>query len=80
MNAANLASILMAVPLALMAGDDFEIDTHTTDMRAAETRAAVNAAGGPENYVKALVREFSKQLPKQLDESTNLIGAAATDK
>jgi hypothetical protein len=77
MNAANLASILMATPLAAMASDDFEIDTRTTDIRAAETRAAVNAAGGAENYIKALVREFSKQLPKQLDESTNLIGAAA---
>lgn len=77
MNAANLASILTVMPLLAMASDEFEIDTRTTDMRAAETRAAVNAAGGPENYIKALVREFSKHLPKQLDESTNLIGSAA---
>lgn len=77
MNAANLASILTVMPLLTIAGDDFEIDTRTTDIRAAETRAAVSAAGGAENYVKALAREFSKQLPKQLDESTNLIGAAA---
>jgi len=80
MNAANLASILTVMPVLAMAGDDFEIDTRTTDMRAAETRAAVNASGGAENYVKALAREFTKQLPKQLDESTNLIGAAAIGK
>lgn len=80
MNAANLASILMATPVLAMAGDDFEIDTGTTDVRAAETRAAVNARGGTENYVKALAREFTKQLPDQLDESTNLIGAAAHGK
>jgi len=80
MNAANLASILTVMPVLAMAGDDFEIDIRTTDVRAAETRAAVNASGGAENYVKALAREFTKQLPKQLDESTNLIGAAAHGK
>jgi len=80
MNAANLASILTVVPVLAMAGDDFEIDIRTTDIRAAETRAAVNASGGAENYVQALAREFTKQLPKQLDESTNLIGAAAHGK
>ena len=58
MNAAKLVSILMAVPVLAMAGDDFEIDIRTTDVRAAETRAAVNASGGAENYVKALDREI----------------------
>lgn len=77
MNAANFASIVTVMPLLAMAGDEFEIDTRTTDLRAADIHAAVNAAGGAENYIKALVREFSKQLPKQLDESTNLIGSIA---
>ena len=80
MSAANLASIFTVMPVLAKAGDDFEIDTRTTDIRAAETRAAVNASGGAVNYVKALAREFTKQLPKQLDESTNLIGAAANGK
>ena len=77
MSAANLASVLSVLPLLATAADDLEMETRTAHSRAAETRAAVNTAGGAENYVKALVREFNKKLPKQLDESTSLVGASA---
>jgi len=77
MSAANLASVFSVLPLLATAADDLEIETRTAHSRAAETRAAVNTAGGAENYVKALVREFNKKLPKQLDESTSLVGASA---
>lgn len=77
MSAANLLSILLVLPILATAADDFDPDTRTSDSRASETRAEVNAAGGAENYIRALVREFNRKLPKQLDESTSLVGASS---
>jgi hypothetical protein len=77
MRAASFISIYALLPLSGVAADALDDGSRAISVRTDEIRSEVYAAGGPEGYVKALVRELSKGLPKKLDESTYLIGTSA---